>query len=195
MPDNPENQENQVTAEELQQQLEQLQQQLKERDDKLTELTTTLSSSKREMIDKRDAAKREAEQALIEQQKHLEAYQSLKADFELYKKDWNEDKFNGLKSELDNLVNAQRQKLLAQLPDENDRKVFGDLPIEKLEAVVAKLSGGVVIPVDSATNHGTKTNVPKRWADMSEQQRIDLAEADPKKANELMKEFMKERRK
>jgi hypothetical protein len=89
---------------------------------------------------------------------------------------------------LDGIVTAQKNKLLEAIPEE-DRELFKDLDIPKLEKIVEKL-GGVPVGVDSTAGRSTVPTT-KDWKSMTEKEKLDLTAADPAKAKELMVEAMK----
>lgn len=182
-----------LTPEEIQAKIESLEKTLADREAKITELSSSLDEDKKEMIRKREEAKEAERKALEEQSKFQELYLKMKKEHEEYKSQYAPDKFETLEKQINNMIKAQKEKLLSAIPEE-DRELFIDLDVEKLEKLVAKL-GSPTVGVDHGTGRTQPASGSKKWADMSDKERIDISNSDPKKAKELMREFFASKKK
>lgn len=184
-----------LTAEQLQEKMTLLENSLKQREDKIKEYEALIDEDKKKAYEKREKAKEEARQALIDAQKFQDAYKTLEDDFKEYKKTFNEDSYKEIQKKHDRLYQSIRNELLERL-DESDRETFKNLEIDQLKVVVEKLARKVdPVTVDTTAHHKSKQGANKKWSEMNQAERDQLSAADPVKTQELIAEYMKDKRK
>jgi hypothetical protein len=182
-----------INVEELQTKLTALENALKEKESKITELNSALDTDRKDLIRKRDEAKESERKSLEENEKFQQLYLNTKKDLEEYKTQFSADKYSTMEKQINDMIKAQKDRLMSAIPEE-DRELFEDMPIEKLEKLVTKL-GQSTVGVDNGTGRTQTSTGTKKWADMGDKERIDLANSDPKKAKELMKVFFADKKK
>lgn len=184
-----------LSVEELQEKMALLEKNLSLRENKIKEYESLLDEDKKKAYEKREKAKEEARQALIDAQKFQDAYKNLEEDFKEYKKTYNEDSYKSIQKKHDQLYSSIRNELLERL-DESDREAFKNLEIEQLKVIVEKLARKVEpVTVDTTAHHKSKQLTNKKWADMNQTEKDQLSAADPVKTQELIAEYMRDKRK